>query len=666
MASARTNTLPMPGLLWGTYPERKVQKHEELARRWSSRLSLPDTLMIGRYRGFARAVEAHRHSLAAEHDETLVVRLRALAPMLGRHGLQDDTLAQACAVVALFCHRRLGLAPFETQIMAARAMLDNRLVEMATGEGKTLAVAMAASLGALAGMPVHVITANDYLVERDSEQLHPLYATLGLRVGGITSRHEPEARRAAHACDIVYCTAKEIGFDYLRDRVAGRRRGDDLRRRVDRLAGRAGHATLLRGLCMAIIDEADSILIDEARVPLILSRPANDDRRHRHECADYGQALKLARQLAAGSDFEVDLEAGHAELTDAGRRRLDEAAAALPEGSEWRHGRYREEWVRQALNALHAFRRDRDYIVRDGHVEIVDATTGRVAVGRSWSRGLHQLIELKEGCEATPDHVVAAQITFQRLFRRYHRLAGVSGTLRESAVELRRIYGLGVFRLPLRLPLRRQVLPTRFFPDRQSLWSAVAARIAELRAAGRPVLVGTDSVGDSEALAKRLSLAGIPCNILNARQDKEEADIVAQAGQRAKVTVTTNMAGRGTDIPIEPAVEALGGLHVISCQHNAARRIDRQLVGRCARQGGPGSVETMLSLESDLFMKHWPQTWLDALKPALESRPWRHAALLLAKLAQRQEEARGAAERRRLLHNDEQIERQLAFGGQTE
>jgi preprotein translocase subunit SecA len=514
-------------------------------------------------------------------------------------------------------------------------------------------------------MPVHVITANDYLVERDSERLRPLYAALGLRVGGVIGGQEPEARRAAHACDIVYSTAKEIGFDYLRDRVAGRRRGDDLRRRAEHLAGTTRQATLLRGLCMAILDEADSILIDEARVPLILSRPL-DGRLHRHERADYGQALWLARQLVIGADFSVDFEAGHAELAEAGRKRLDGIVAAMPANDEWRNRRYRDEWVRQALNALHAYRCDRDYIVRDGRVEIVDPTTGRVAVGRSWSRGLHQLIELKEGCQATADHVVAAQITFQRLFRRYHRLSGVSGTLRESAAELRRIYGLGVFRVPLHLPLKRRVLPTRLFPDRDTLWAAVAARIGELRADGRPVLVGTDSVADSEALARRLSLAGIPCNILNARQDKEEADIVAQAGQRAKVTVTTNMAGRGTDIPLEAAVEALGGLHVISCQHNAARRIDRQLIGRCARQGGPGSVETMLSLESDLYAKHWPRAWLEALKPGLESQSWRHAALLLAKLAQRMEEGRGAAERRRLLENDEQLERQLAFGGQTE
>ncbi len=662
---ARLVALPIPGPVWGSYPQRRRSRQEEAIRRWTSWFAPPDVLLEWRYRRFAQRVDALRQTIKGTTDDALAVRLRDHSALLRRRGFDDVLLAEAGAMAAVFAERRLGLSPFPTQIMAARAMLDGRLVEMATGEGKTLAVAMAAGLAALGGVPVHVVTANDYLVERDSESLRPLYAALGLTVGGVTSQHPPDERRRIYGCDVVYATAKEIGFDYLRDHLAGRRRGDELRRRADRLAGRAGPPTLLRGLCMAIVDEADSVLIDEARVPLILSRPL-DAERHRQERADYGQALALARRLEADRDFLADAEERRCELTDVGQTRLDALVAELAAGADWLNRRYREEWVRQALNALHVYRRDQDYIVRDGKIEIVDPTTGRVATGRSWSRGLHQLIELKEGCEATPDHAVAAQITFQRLFRRYHRLSGVSGTLRESAGEFRRIYGLGVFRLPLRLPLRRTVLPTRVFPDRERLWCAVTERIAELQAEGRPVLVGTDSVADSEALAMRLSLAGIPCRVLNARQDKEEADIVAQAGQRGKVTVTTNMAGRGTDIPIEPAVEALGGLHVISCQHNAARRIDRQLIGRCARQGAPGSVETMLSLESDLYAKHWPRAWLQALKPSLETQPWRYAALLMARLAQHFEEGRGAAERRRLLENDERLERQLAFGGQTE
>jgi preprotein translocase subunit SecA len=257
-------------------------------------------------------------------------------------------------------------------------------------------------------------------------------------------------------------------------------------------------------------------------------------------------------------------------------------------------------------------------------------------------------------------------MTFQRLFRRYHRLAGVSGTLRESATELTDIYGLRVLRVPLRRPSQRRVLPTRLFADRAALWAAVAERVAELRASGRPVLIGTDSVADSEALARTLTAAGINCRVLNARQDREEAEIVALAGQRAQVTVATSMAGRGTDIPLGPGVEALGGLHVISCQHNGARRIDRQLLGRCARQGVAGSSERLLSLDSDLLGKHCPVFWLSTLRRRLHHPATHTATRFLAHLVQRLEESREAAARRLMLLDDERAERQMAFGGQME
>lgn len=663
MSDARTNSLPTPGLLWGAYPERRPPRQrvlERLVGQAMARLRPPEALLDRRYRAFVASVDAHCAAWADEGEQALGARLRQVQLRLAGQGLRGEPLEQAFALVALQCRHALGLTPFDSQLMAARGMLDGLLVEMATGEGKTLAVAVASAVGALAGMPVHVITANDYLVERDAAKLSPLYAALGLSVGRITGRTDGVRRRAAYACDITYCTAKEIGFDYLRDRVGSRRSRDELRWRAERLVGQSGDETLLRGLCMAIVDEADSILIDEARVPLILAR-AMDNRR---EQDDHAWALSLARELLEGRDFELDHAARQVRINQQGEERLGGIAETLP--ASWRNRRFREAWVAQALSALHLFRQDRDYIVRDGCVEIVDGTTGRVAAGRSWSRGLHQLIELKEGCKPTPAHVTAAQITFQRLFRRYHRLAGVSGTLRESATELAEIYGVRVLRVPLRRPSQRRVLPTRLFADRAALWAAVAERVAEQRAQGRPVLVGTDSVADSEALAATLAAAGINCRVLNARQDREEADIVALAGLRAQVTITTSMAGRGTDIPLGSGVEALGGLHVISCQHNGARRIDRQLLGRCARQGAAGSTERLLSLDSDLFEKHCPGFWLSALKRRLD-RPATHAATrFLAHLVQRLEESREGTARRRMLLDDEQSERQLAFGGQME
>jgi preprotein translocase subunit SecA len=663
MATTRGASLPMPGLLWGTYPERRRARRDGLARlaeHAEARLGVPAALLRQRYRRFAEQVEAYR--AASDHADDAITsgHLDALHPVLARNGLRGEALARAMALGVTACTRELGVTPFATQVMAARALLDNQLVEMATGEGKTLAVALAAGIAALAGMPVHVVTANDYLAERDAEALGPWYAALGLKVGVVTALADSSARRTAYGRDVVYCTAKELGFDYLRDHVAGHRRGDELRRRADALDGRQRAVPLLRGLCMAIVDEADSILIDEARVPLILSR-AVDSRRAR---GDYETALRLAGRLEAGRDFQLDPVARRVTLCAAGDTALEAAVAEMP--PTWRNRRYREAWVIQALSALHLYRRDRDYILRDGKVEIVDPTTGRVAAGRSWSRGLHQMIELKEGHEPTPANSTAARITFQRLFRRYHCLAGVSGTLRESSGELTHTYGLRVFRVPLRLPSRRTHLPARLFATRTELWTALAARIARLRAEGRPVLVGTDSVADSESLAAVLAEAGIPCRVLNARQDKEEADIVALAGLRAQVTVTTNMAGRGTDIPLGPGVAALGGLHVISCQHNGARRIDRQLLGRCARQGEPGSSETWLSLESDLFRRRLPDAWHKRLGGLLDRPPGQRMAVIVAHAAQRLEEAREAGARRRLLREDEDAERRLAFGGPLE
>jgi preprotein translocase subunit SecA len=650
-------------MLWGAYPERRAPRAaglERFAERLLARLAVPDAYLAWRHRRFLDQVAARRHAWSGLDSAQLSARLAALRPELSQTGAHAACLPEAFALIALQCRAMLGLSPFDTQLIAARAMLDNQLVEMATGEGKTLAVGLAAAVGALAGMPVHVVTANDYLVERDAERLGPLYAALGLSVGWVLGRHDAEARRAAYARDITYCTAKELGFDYLRDRVAMRRDDSDLQRSAGQLTGSLTRQPLLRGLCLAIIDEADSLLIDEARVPLILARGVDS----RRELDVYAQALELAGPLCEGRDYDLDRESRRVMLSDAGREAL--ACAVEGRAASWRNRLYREEWAGQALSALHLYRRDRDYIIREGRVEIVDPTTGRIAEGRSWSRGLHQLIELKEGCTPTPAHETAAQITFQRLFRRYHRLAGISGTLRESAAELARVYGRRVFVLPPRLPLQRRVLSGACHISRTRLWQTVVERVGIVRGQGRPVLIGTDSVADSEALATALLAAGIPCRVLNARQDREEAETIALAGLRGQVTVTTNLAGRGADIPLGPGVAGMGGLHIISCQHNGARRIDRQLIGRCARQGQPGSVETHLSLDSDVFRNQLPAVWLHTLSGWLNRPGGQAAAGALAVLAQRRQEAIAEAARQRLQRDDERLARQLAFGGPME
>lgn len=653
-------TLPVPGLLWGTYPERHDPPSQDKTRlpNWLrllfDRIDGLESRCNARFLALVRAREAALRTLP---DGKCAAAVLALKLALQRDGFQDAHVAEAFALFCLECLRVLGLQLYDTQLVAGRIVLDNRLAEMATGEGKTLAVALAAASSAMASIPTHVITANDYLVMRDADLMRPVYAALGLSVGIVTQGQDSDSRRNAYACDITYCTAKELAFDYLRDSL-GRNR-DPLQRRVEQLAGHAHNAPLLRGLCMAIVDEADSILIDEARVPLILSQATHNQ----HEQDYFSQALTLAGSLSQSEDFQLDLNAFSARLTGKGRESLEQAAAGLE--PLWHNRLHREETICMALAALYLYRRDHHYLIRDGKALIIDENTGRIAPGRMWSRGLHQLIELKEGCTPSAALATAAQITFQQFFPRYLRLGGLSGTLHESRGELLEIYGLAVRRVPLRRPCQRKAIATRLFPDHQALWNAVASRIVELSQADWPVLVGTESVLDSEMLSRHLTEAGLHHAVLNARNDKHEADIVARAGMAGAVTVATNMAGRGTDIPLGEGVAALGGLHIICCQLNAARRIDRQLAGRCARQGDPGSVETWLSLQARLLQQNLPRWLIGLLRQRAPALPAWLARALIA-YVQMLEEGRHFQHRKHLREQAEKINRQLSFGARRE
>ena len=672
MHSTRAN-LPVPGLVWGSYPERRpaprrfAERCAALLRDATDRTL--DAASAWRRRhdaAWLQRVRAAQASLAAlpEAEALAQVRTRLL-----REGLEAEALAHALALVANAAQARLGVQPFDTQLIAARAVLDNQLAEMATGEGKTLAVALAAAVGALAGMPVHVVTANDYLVARDAERMRPLADAFGLAVGCVVQPDLPAARAAAYACDITFVTAKELVFDYLRDALtaapasgAARTRRDAPAAPLARLQPAAAAPALLRGLCLAIVDEADAILIDEARVPLILSQRGDAAASHAHAT----HTLRYARTLHRGTDFVLDAQAHAARLTEAGRARLERAAPSLADACAspaWRHRLHRERMVETALAALHLYQAGRHYLVREGAVHIVDEITGRVADGRVWSDGLQQLIEAKEGCTPTPPMQTLAQITYQRFFPRYVRLGGLSGTLREARSELMATYGVSVRRVPLRRPGRRQVGPARLFADHAALWAAAAQRALALHRAGRPVLLATDSVAEADALAARLAALDVPHAVLHARNDGDEAALVARAGQRGAVTVTTNLSGRGTDIELGPGVAALGGLHVVSCQLNSARRIDRQLAGRAARQGDPGSVETLLSLDTALLARTLPAPLRAALGRLNLPSP---AVRLLARLPQRAEERRQRAQRRRLIDHDERCARQLGFVGSLE
>ena len=651
-----TRVLPVPGPVWGTRPMLADDDRAPPWRRprWGS--------AAAQCRAVARRAVAEASAFAQRPADQRPAALATLRRALRREGLGPAATAQALGAVAAVAAETLGWTARPSQHIAAAALLSNRMAEMATGEGKTLAIALAAAVAALAGVPVHVVTANPYLAGRDAARLAPFFAALGLRVAALQAGQDDAARRAVYAGDIVYATAKDLAFDFLRDqqRLQGR---SDTEQAAAALAGHATPALLMRGLCWALLDESDSILLDEAEVPLILSRAAP----HAARRAFLWQALSLARALAPGLHYTLQPADRTARLCAAGEEQLATPAAGL--GGPWQRPRYRREAVLLALAALHLYQRDVHYVVKDGAIELLDEVTGRIAAGRVWSRGLHTVVALKEGLRAPAETETVAQTTFQRFFQRYWRLAGISGTLWEARAELRAVYGAAVVRVPLHQPCRRRTLPSRRFDDTQALFEAVADRAAAFSAAGRPVLVGSDSVGDSLALSALLRARGIDHTVLNALNDADEAAVVAAAGRAGQVTVATRMAGRGTDIELDAAAHAAGGLHVLSCQHHASRRHDRQLAGRAGRHGDPGSAEVWSVPAAHTVHTSIPQA---PAEKADTQTPWKTfnafcASLLgattLRRWCQWQEERRRAALRRQLLEQDLRWEQRLSYAG---
>lgn len=647
MTLLRLPTMPpaAPGLRHGHYPQRRQN-------------TAPAGAMEAAWRQMRRlrAAGATAHLAAAARiqartDTARHIDRQALATAIRQPGLAADVREPALAIVANAAHAALGLRAHDVQLAAAHALLGGAFAEMATGEGKTLVVAMAAACAALTGTPVHVITANDYLVARDAGEMRPLFAHLGLSVGMVRTGDPAHARRAAYLADVTYVTARELVFDYLRDGMLAPFETDSLSERVRAFTepARIGRR-VLRGLCMAIIDEADSVLIDEARMPLLLGRPQTGAAAL---AATLSATLALARTLQAGEHYALDTGGAGVELTAAG------SVAGVVLGGDQRP---REARLRQALAALHLYHRDRHYVVRDGRVSIVDAQTGRIADGRAWSQELHRFVELKEGCALGTETVAAAQITYQRFFPRYHRLCGISGTLRECAAELATVYDRQVVCLPTHRPGQRRVGTPRVFATREAMWAACVARARALVAAGRAVLIGTDSVRDSRALSACFAVAGLPHVVLDALQDADEAAIVADAGQAGRITLSTRMAGRGTDIHPSEAVCAAGGLHVICCQHNGTARTDRQFIGRCARQGDPGSAEHFRALDADGATDLLPSAARGLLRPIVDGLPGRLSAGIF-RIGQCLVEARDRRLRAALLQAEHTQHRRSAYRG---
>jgi preprotein translocase subunit SecA len=610
----------------------------------------------------AESIEAEAPRWASAVDASLDRAIDDVRKALVREGLRPPLVVRSFALVREVAARVLGLRHYRVQLLGGLAMLQGRLAEMQTGEGKTLTATLPAVTVALSGRPVHVVTVNDYLARRDGQLLAPLYRAFGLDVG-IVQHGQPRAERiTAYACDVTYCTNKDLVFDYLRDHLARGGRRPSAAQIARAISFSPADAPLLgRGLHYAIVDEADSVLIDEARTPLLIGEERED------ACAAdlYGLALEIAGALQAGVHFTLSRSERTAKLTPLGRAELAARTSGLR--GWWAIRRAREELCEQALAARHLFERDRHYLVDGGKVQIVDEFTGRTLADRAWERGLHQLVECKEGCAISGERVTVARITYQRFFRRYMRLAGMTGTAREVAGELWSVYGLGVVTVPTHRSLRRTDLGVRLYRTSEEKWRAVIARVHALASEGRPVLIGTRSVAACEELGRRIGCEHIDHRLLTARQDREEAELIARAGEAARVTVATNMAGRGTDIRLGPGVAERGGLHVILTEFHESRRIDRQLFGRAGRQGDPGSFEAIVAADDELFARYAGRLSA-AVRGVVTSdgvviTP---LARMLRRAAQASAESRSSAVRRASVKQDRMLDRHLAFAGNAE
>jgi len=561
-----------------------------------------------------------------------------------------DLEAEAYARVREAATRTIGQRHFDVQVLGAACMHRGCIAEMQTGEGKTLTATMPAFLNALAGRGVHVVTVNDYLAGRDAEWMGGIYRALGLSVGCLVHGLTDEERIAAYNADVTYGTNKEFAFDYLRDELrehaARTGRAGGVLERAPR-----GRMRVQRGHYYAIVDEVDSILIDEARVPLIISNREGEQ-------SPFADAYMFAREFALGleegRDYTVNLSKREVTLTTRGLAAARAAAApSTPPNRPFEH------MVEQALRAERLFQRDREYLVTDEEkVVIVDEFTGRVMPDRSWSLGLHQAIEAKESVTVTDENRTLASVTFQRYFKLYRKLAGMTGTAFDARREFRKIFDLRVRCIPTNRPLNRKRLAPRIFVTTEEKFKAVVDRIERLHKEGRPVLVGTRSVHRSEALHLLLKERNIEHRVLNARNHAEEAEIIAQAGQSGKVTISTNMAGRGVDIILGRGVAERGGLHVLGTEMHEARRIDLQLGGRAGRQGDPGTYEFFLCLEDELISRWSERVANRLIKRARRKRKGLcpRASLFWFNLAQRAIERRHLRIRLDLVEYDKKLE----------
>ena len=594
-------------------------------------------------------------------EEKLRIEAERLRQIICRGREKAEDIDLACALIREGAYRVFGFRHHAVQVAGALAMYRGCIAEMATGEGKTLTATIPAILAGWRGRGCHVVTVNDYLAARDCEEMSKLYRFFHLRAASIIQEAKPPERLAAYQADITYLTNKEVAADYLRDRIAlGANKTLSGFLLSDILAAGPGAASgvVQRGLEFAVVDEADSVLIDEAVTPLIISADGGSEERKQ----SFMTGRDLAGKLDEKRDYRIDWKYKELVLTPAGKRRLKELAEPL--GGIWKGARRREEIVHQSLTANHFFRKGAEYIIDEGKVVIVDEATGRLMPERSWRDGLHQAVEAKEEVEITPPKETLARISFQRFFRLYGRLSGMTGTGNEARGEFWHIYRLPVVPIPTNRPCRRIMNTPKVYRGQERKWKGVVEEIKRVHALDRPILVGTRSIKASETLSEMLAAAGLEHQVLNAVFHRKEAEIVARAGKEGRITVATNMAGRGTDIKLTREAEKTGGLHVIATERHMSYRVDRQLYGRSARQGDPGSASTFVSLDDELPRRFspWLARLLWRLGPAVYMVPFLRMWIFNRSAAKA--ESMAFKQRQGVLQSDTWLKDHLGFAGE--
>lgn len=614
-----------------------------------------------KFRLQARQVFELSQILSELSETQLTEKLQHSQRTLKRRKISEEQITHALANVVEVCTRTLGMRPYEVQIMGALALDKNYIIEMKPGEGKTITAGLAGVLKGWRGLPCHVVTSNDYLAARDAQTLKPLYERCNVRVSAITQEMNDSQRRESYLSDVVYATSKELLADFLRDQMRLQGELDSHQLLIQKFCGEQKNAqnNVMSGLHCAIIDEADSVLGDEATTPLIISVSGQN-----HLLKKAALITKsIVQKLQPEVHYTLNQRYRDISLTPVGKQVIEDLTHELP--AIWRVSLWRDDLVQQALVAREFFIRERHYTIIDDKVIIVDEKTGRLMHGRTWRYGLQQAIEAKENLPLSDPTETRARLSFQRFFRLYATLCGMSGTLHGLENELWHIYGVKVVRIPPRVPSQLQLLPEKIYPSHAEKWAAVITRIREFTLQGRPILVGTRSISDSEKLAQELQGLGLTCNVLNALHHEKEAKIIAGAGEPYAITIATNMAGRGTDILVNDMMSEIGGLHVIATERYESRRIDWQLYGRCGRQGQKGSAEVFLSLEDELITTYCTRYQQIILQKMLKFPVGKKITLFMYHRLQKKAEQVAFLARKSMLQRDIWLSETLSFSSST-